>query len=117
MLRFRKYLALVAVLVGAAVWGAPTQAHAAFRLRAESGTTGPGVVLTADGTSGLITSPSFSSYSTVSGQYITFSGALGQFSINATTGVSTPLLVAPGYYDAIDLNDITINSGGPASSD
>jgi len=90
--------------------GHPSSADASFRLRVESGTTtGPGVVITADGSMAF---SGGSSYQTMANQFITFSGPIAGFAINATTGVSTPTLAAPGFYDAIDLSNITINSSG-----
>jgi len=104
-----------AALALAVLFSAGAKADANFRMRVESGTsTGPGVVLTADGTSGFNsgTIPA-SSYSTISDQFIQYSGPItSQFNIQSTTGTSTPTLAAPGYYEALDLNNMTVNATG-----
>src|SRR5262249_30147580 len=82
---------------------AASPADAAFRLRVESGTTtGPGVVVT-DGASADLSGASGA---------ITVAAGGGPFTITLTTGLRTPTMIAPGFYEAIDLNNISINSGG-----
>jgi len=103
MLR-RYFLTSVAVLTGLAVLGTASSANADFRMRIESGTTiGPGVVITDNGPG--------DNQSSIGA--IGFSGAItAQFSINSSIGTTTPTAVLPGYFDGIDLNNLTINSTG-----
>jgi hypothetical protein len=98
--------AVVAVLLTTA-----SPAEAIFRVRVESGTTtGPGVVIT-DGAVGDTLFPGADGA-------IAFAGALGQYSIQFTLGTRTGsadgsgALAAPSFYDAIDIVNMTINSGG-----
>jgi hypothetical protein len=94
---------LAAAVAAATLFAAASPADAAFRLRVESGTTaGPGVVITDNGTGDLNSSVGA----------IVYSGAISQFTLNVTTGVTTPYLIAPGFYDAMDLSNVTINSSG-----
>jgi hypothetical protein len=92
-----------ALLALAATIGCCSSADAAFRLRVEDttgGDPGIGVVLTA--TSG-------------SPDVISFNGAIGGFSVVFTVGTKTPTYQAPGYYSAMDLNNISIQSAGAGS--
>lgn len=104
----RKFFLLAAVAV-ASVLSLGTSADAAFRLRVETGTTtGPGIVVTdeAAGESGM------AGLFAGTPNAIGFAGSIGQFVLNVTTGTSTPFLITPGFYEAIDLSNVTINSGG-----
>lgn len=98
----RKFFLAAAVAV-AALLSNVSSADAAFRLRVESGlTTGPGVVLT-DGAAGD-GSPGANS--------ISFMGSIGQFTLILTVGTQTPLLQIPGFFEGMDLTNVTINTGG-----
>lgn len=91
-----KFLAAAAVAV-VGLLASPSSADAAFRMRVETGTTtGPGVVLT----------------DTLSTGIISFSGSIGQFTLNVTTGLTAPAIMLPGYFEGMDLNNISINSTG-----
>jgi hypothetical protein len=99
---------VVAVAVAGGLIGTSSSADAAFRMRVETGTTtGPGVVIT-DGVNETGAAAGGAGQSDL----IMFSGAIGQFVLNVTTGVSTPFMVAPTFFEAQDLNNITINSTG-----
>jgi len=108
------------VMVGAAMFGVTSSGDAAFRLRVESGTsTGPGVVITYQTASDNQTVFDASSMTFVnSGATPNYIGInvinLGPFMLSGTIGTSTPFLSAPGFYEAIDLNNVTIssNAGG-----
>jgi hypothetical protein len=97
----KKLLSLVAVAV-LVMTATATPADAAFRLRIEDVGLGVGVVITDEaGGDGSPGTPNL----------ISFSGAVGGFFINFTVGSATPLLVAPGFYDAIHLHDFSMTGG------
>jgi hypothetical protein len=77
MIRFRRFLPLAAILVGAAFLGAPTSTQAAFTLRLQSGVAD---ITVTDGGAGDVDG-------TVNG-VITFAGAVGQVNI-ANINVAT----------------------------
>jgi len=98
----RKFFFTAAVAVATLV-GTTSSADAAFRMRAEQGTTtGPGVVLT-DNAAGDQSALANS---------IQFSGTLGIFSLNVSVGTKTPFLQIPGSFEGLDLTNVSINSTG-----
>jgi len=98
----RKFFFAAAVAV-AALFATSSSADAAFRMRVESGTTtGPGVTLTDNGGGDIAAQAGA----------ITYTGTIGQFNFNVTTGTTTPFAALPGFYEGMDLNNITINAGG-----
>jgi len=111
----RKFFIAAAVAV-VALLGTSSSADATFRMRIEvAGSPDPtGVVLTADGTSGVVNpGPNQSVYSTDASGFITYSGPItSQFKFSSTTGVTDGFSPTPGYYNGIDLNNMTINSSG-----
>ena len=108
MSRILRNAIIAVVAIGMGVLSAPS-ADAALRLRIEKGTTtGPGVVITDEAASESGAAGSFAG----TADAIAFAGSVGQFVLNVTTGTSTPFLVAPGYFEAMDLSNITINAGG-----
>jgi len=97
MIRFRNFLPLVAVLVGAAILGAPTRAHAAFTLTLHE--TGFTDVVVTDGGGGDVAAL---------GGVITFAGNFGDFTIQVTTGSSNS---AAGVQPAqLTINSLAITS-------
>ncbi len=98
-----KYWAITAVLVGMAMLGTNSMATAAFRLRVESGTTtGPGVVVTDNGAGD----------SSAATNIITTTPTITGFTVSITSGLQTPLLIIPGFFEGMDLFNISISSGG-----
>jgi len=98
MIRFRKLLPLAAVLVGAAILGAPTQAHATFQMRLTSSSAG--VLLISDGGAG----DTFNSMGPgVPDGVIVFSGTWGAYNIQVNTGESKPVLGSAASPD-VDLS-------------
>src|SRR5262245_11087535 len=93
------FLALAAVVALLVATASP--ADASFRLRVEDLSTGVGAVITDGG-------PGDSSPG--ANNVIVFVGPIGSFTISVTTGMSTPALASPGFYDAIDLNSVTVSS-------
>jgi len=99
MLRLRNFLPLVvALLVGATILGAPTQAHAGFTLNISDGSNS--VAVTDNGAGDL---------DPATGQII-FSGAIGVFNINITVGTSN----APGTptLAQLTINNTSITTAG-----
>jgi hypothetical protein len=105
----RKFLFAAAIAV-VSLFSAARSAEATFQMRIESGTTtGPGVVITDESASESgVTAGAFAGTPNA----ISFSGSIGQFTLNVTTGTSTPFLSAPSFYEAQDLTNVTINSSG-----
>jgi len=102
MLR-RRFLFLMPVLAGIVVAGLAPPAQAAFRLRVESinasGNSTDGVVLSDSDGDGVIM----------------FSGSVGTFSLNVTTGIKQPPnTISADAYGGIDLSNVSIatSSGG-----
>jgi hypothetical protein len=107
----RKFFLLAAVAV-ASVLSLGTSADAAFRMRVESGTTtGPGVVIT-DGALGNETGIADGGAGTDNLIIVTSVGGLPGFAVSVTTGTSSPFLAAPTFFEAIDLNNVSINASG-----
>jgi hypothetical protein len=78
-------------------------------MRVESGTTtGPGVVITDEAASESGAAGAFAGTANA----MNFAGSIGTFSLVVTTGTSTPFLAAPGFYEAIDLSNISITAAG-----
>jgi hypothetical protein len=97
----RKYLRPLAVLVGAAIIGLPTQAQAAFELRLSDGTTT--VTIVDDGAGDLA--------NTTAGQII-FAGSVGTFTINVTTGLGDPAAghVNTDFSAHMHLDNVSVSS-------
>jgi hypothetical protein len=76
MIRFRKSLLLTVALVGIVMLGAPTQAHATFTLRLQSGA------------NDLTVTDNDSNDLSVASGVITFGGSFGSFFVQVTTGSS-----------------------------
>lgn len=103
----RKFFIAAAVAV-VALLGVSSSSDAAFRLRIETGTTtGPGVVIT-DG----VNETGLAAGGAGAADTIVFTGNVGTFGLNVTTGAKTPTLAAPNFFEAMDLSNITISSGG-----
>jgi len=79
-----------------------SSAFAQFRLRVEDTTTGVGVVITDQGAGDL--NPAVGA--------VTFSGAITNFTVNVTTGVSKPLIGGAGDVGQIDLNSVNVAATG-----
>jgi hypothetical protein len=106
MIRFRNFLPLAAILVGAAVLGAPARARATFEMHLHSAATGADVVITDNGAGDL--NPALG--------VITFSGAVGNFAINVNTGESKPVL-GSATAPQMDLNFLATKLvGSPADT-
>jgi hypothetical protein len=90
--------AVAAVLVATA---AP--ADAAFRMRIEDINAGVGTVVTDNALPGDINPLS---------DVILFSGTVGAFTISVQVGTASPGAAFAGYWDAIDLNSVTVTTTG-----
>lgn len=103
----RKFFVAAAVAV-AFLFGSASSADAAFRLRVESGTTtGPGVVITDNAAGDQSGTVDAIAYSTG------VSETIGPFTLSFTLGTKTPgTLVLPGFYEGMDLNNVTITTSG-----
>jgi hypothetical protein len=100
MVRWKSFWGLAALAV-VTVLSTPPPAHALFRLRLEHvGSPGSGVVVSDTNNDGIIF----------------FSGTVGGFTVNMTTGLQQPPAPGIGFgqYAAIDLNSVNVNttSGG-----
>jgi hypothetical protein len=101
---------LMVALAGLAIVGLASPAQAVFQLQLEAFDAVTGMrtanVVVTDDMAGDLANP-------MPGQ-IVFSGVVGQFTINVTTGVSQPILPVSGNaFAEMDLNNITINTNGP----
>jgi len=96
-------IAILGAMVSLAVFG--SSASADFRLRVEDLTSGIGTVITDNGAGDL---------NPVAG-VITFSGSVGNFPVNVTTGVSKPLIGGITDLGQIDLNSVNIITQGAGS--
>jgi hypothetical protein len=97
----RLLLAIFAVLV---VFSSAADAGPLLRMRLEDTVTGQGVVLTDNGLGDFLGM----------NNAIVFMGTIGSFSINVTTGVSSPSGGA-GTYAELDLNSINVSFSGAGS--
>ncbi len=89
----------VLILAVMALLGTPSTSDAAFRMRIEDNA-GNGVVLTDTTNSGVLF----------------FSGAIGGFSVNITTGTAQPpLTLNTAAYNVIDINSINVHGAGPGT--
>ena len=94
---------LLALFTAFVLFTSVAHADPLFRLRIEDLTTGQGVVITDNGIGDLAGSQA--------GQ-ITFSGSLGSFSINVTTGLSKPVIGGSNNYAELDLNSVNVSFSG-----
>ena len=102
-MRTQLAIAIFGAMVSLAVFG--SSASADFRLRVEDLTSGIGTVVTDNGAGDL---------NPLTG-VITFSGAVGIFPVNVTTGVSKPMIGGITDLGQIDLNSVNIITSGPGS--
>jgi len=118
MLRFRNYLPLVAFLVGAAMVGNPTQAHAALKLRITSAGADNNFATTGDNLSFTWTDQSVGpppDANPIPGMVGTGPAfAVGSFLVNVD-GTSTPFGINDAYNANLHLHALTVtNVGGVA---
>src|SRR5262245_784519 len=92
----RFLLAIFTVLV---VFSSVAHAGPLFRLRLEDTATGEGVVLTDNGAGDI---------NGLNGA-ITFSGSIGGFVVNVTTGLSQPIIGGTNNYAELDLNSVNVS--------
>ena len=93
---------LVAVFTVLIVGSSVADASPLFRLRVENLATGEGVVITDNGAGDSVPGAGV----------IQFSGSLGSFSINVTTGISKPNIGGVNNYAELDLNSVNVSFSG-----
>ena len=82
-----------------------SSAFAQFRLRIEDTVAGLGTVITDNGAGDINGALGA----------LTFSGAIGGFAVNVTTGLSKPLIGGVADFGQLDVNTINIHSAGPGT--
>jgi hypothetical protein len=114
MFRFRNFLPFAAVLVGAAVLGAPSQAHADFLMRISDGVAADTLLIRDNTAAGVATTGGTTTNADGNATLgvIVFSGSIGEWAIVVNTGMSTPVLTPPGH---MDLNFVATKLAGSAA--
>lgn len=82
----------------------PSLAHAQFSLRVDDG-----------GTNGIVIKDNGAGDSDATLGAIVWTGVLGGFTFNLTTGISKPLSPSSSFLGHMDLNEVTIHGTGPGT--
>jgi len=99
MRKFRFLIFLVSTFI---LFASMAEAGPLLRLRVDDLTTGQSVVITDNGSGDM----------TAQDGAITFSGAVGGFQINVTTGLSKPAIGETNNYAELDLNSVNVRFTG-----